>query len=225
MEQGSEAVGIPRAYSRAERIADGVLHVVGVSAALIAVPVIITLTVVWHGDAASVAAASVYGVSMIAMFAFSASYNMVEHPRLKPVLRRFDHSAIYVKIAGTYTPFAVLLGGLSAAPLLTGIWLAALAGICLRVLAAGRFEWLALLLYLGMGWAVVLFGRPILAEMTTASLVLLLVGGGLYSVGIIFHLWERLPYQNAIWHALVLVATFVFYAAVMVEVAVTAPIF
>jgi len=219
----TQPISLSRAYSRAERAADAVLHVLGVTGALLAAPVIITLAVVWHGDMPTVAAASIYGASMIAMFTFSATYNMIEHPGLKPLLRRFDHSAIYIKIAGTYTPFAVLLGGVNALPLLIGIWFAALVGIGLRVLAAGRFEWLALGLYLAMGWAIVLFGQPILAELTPASLMLTILGGVLYTIGVVFHLWEKLPFQNAIWHALVLVATFIFYAAIIVEVAVTAP--
>lgn len=219
------AAAVSRTYSRAEHAMDALLHVIGVTGALLAVPVMITLAAVWHGDVSTVAAASIYGASMIAMFAFSASYHLIQHPELKPLLRQFDHSAIYIKIAGTYTPFAVLLGGSLTVPILVGIWAAALAGIALRVLGSDRLQWLALLLYLAMGWAIVLFGQPILAELTTASLVLIILGGMLYTVGVVFHLWEQLPFQNAIWHALVLVASFVFYAAIMVEVAVTAPSF
>jgi len=210
-------------YSRAERIADAILHVTGVTAALVAVPVLITLAAVWHGDAPTIAAAAVYGAGLIAMLAFSAAYNLVRQPRAKEVLRRFDHAAIYVKIAGTYTPFAVLSAGAHAAVILTGIWSAALAGLVLKLAAPRRLEGLAIALYLAMGWAILAIGGPMLHGLSAAALVLVLTGGGLYTLGVAFHLCRRLRFQNAIWHALVLAASFVFYAAVLVEMARQAP--
>ncbi len=211
-------------YTRAERIADAAIHVTGVVAALIAVPVLVTLAAVWHGDAATVAAAVIYGLSMIAMFGFSAGYHMTPVPRLRAALRRCDHAAIYVKIAGTYTPFAVLLGGADAGWILGGIWGAAAIGVTLKLLAPGRFEFATLLLYLGMGWAVVVIGGPIFKGLTDASLALMVTGGVLYTAGVAFFLWEKLRFHNAIWHFLVLAASFVFYAGIMVEVAETAPL-
>ena len=210
-------------YSRAERLADGILHVAGVTAALIAVPVMITVAVVWSGDASTIAAATVYGLSLIAMLALSASYHMVRRPRAKEILRRLDHAAIYVKIAGTYTPFAVLLAGAHAAAILTGIWGAALAGLVLKTAVPRRWEGLALTLYLAMGWAGLVFGGPMLDEISTAALVLVLTGGGLYTLGVVFHLWQRLAFHNAIWHGLVLAASVVFYAAILIEVTRHAP--
>ncbi|MEO0822560.1 MAG: hemolysin III family protein [Pseudomonadota bacterium] len=210
-------------YSRREKVADGVVHALGVLAALTAVPVMITLAAVWHGDLPTVAAATIYGLSLIAMFAFSASYHMVGHGRAKALLKRFDHGAIFIKIAGTYTPFAVLLGGAQAATILISIWSAALVGIILVLTSPRGFQWLALGLYLAMGWAVIVLGGQMLEDMSGAGLALIIIGGGLYSFGVIFHLWDRLPYQNAIWHAHVLAASVVFYAAIMVEVGRSAP--
>ena len=212
--------GEPPCYTRAERIADAVLHVTGVTAALIAAPILIGLAVAWHsGDAAVQAATVVYAVCLVAMFASSAGYHLLRAaPPWRSLLRRLDHAAIYAKIAGTYTPFTVLLGGERAALILAGMWSAAGLGILLRLLSGDRLEWLMLLLYLAMGWAVVVVGGPIVSAMSTAALVLLLVGGGLYTVGVGFHLWHSLPFQNAIWHGFVLAASFVFYAAVIVEV-------
>ena len=112
-------------HSRAERLADTVLHFVGVIAALISAPVIITLAAVWYGDASTVGAAVIYGLSLIAMLTFSACYHMATHGRSRQILRHLDHAAIYVKIAGTYTPFAVLLAGERAPEILAGIWGAA----------------------------------------------------------------------------------------------------
>ncbi|MEM6945039.1 MAG: hemolysin III family protein [Pseudomonadota bacterium] len=210
-------------YTRGELIADGVVHAAGVVLALMAVPVMVTLAAVWHGSFSVVAAAVVYGLSLIAMFAFSASYNLVHQPRAKALLRRFDHGAIFVKIAGTYTPFAVLLGGSEAGTILIGMWTAALVGVLLILTNPRGQAWISLVLYLAMGWAVVVIGGPILSQITDAGLALIVTGGVLYTLGVAFHLWERLPYQNAIWHAHVLAASLVFYAAVLVEVGSTAP--
>ncbi|MEM8791590.1 MAG: hemolysin III family protein [Pseudomonadota bacterium] len=204
-------------YSRAERIADGIIHCTGVMVSMLAVPVLITLVAVWHGDAPNVTAVSIYGVSLIAMFAASAAYNMAGEWRWREVLRRLDHSAIYLLIAGTYTPFAIYAGGEGAAWLLVGIWAAAATGVSLQMLAYRKLEWLAIVLYLGMGWSVVLFGKPVLAALSEPTITLMTTGGMLYTVGVAFHLWHRLPFHNAIWHGFVLAASFVFYAAVLVE--------
>ncbi len=212
------------AYSRAERLADAVIHVSGVVAALIAAPVLVTLAAVWHGDAATIAAAAVYGVSMIAMFGCSALYHLIPATNWRWLLRRLDHAAIYVKIAGTYTPFAVLLAGRDAVWILGGIWTAAALGVVLKLLAPHRFERASLVLYLAMGWAIVGVGGPILDALTPAALTLMISGGVLYTGGVVFFLWERLRFHNAIWHLMVLAASFVFYAGVLVEVAQTAPV-
>jgi hemolysin III len=205
-------------YSQAERLADAIIHVTGVTAALLAVPTMITLAAVWSGEASIVAAAVIYGTSLIAMLTFSACYHMTRHSGAREILRRLDHASIYVVIAGTYTPFAVLLAGPQTAAILIGIWGAALTGIVLKLAAPHRLEIFALALYLAMGWSIVVIGGPILDQISTATLVLMLTGGGLYTLGVVFHLWQRLMFHNAIWHGLVLVASFVFYAAVMVEV-------
>lgn len=210
-------------YSRAERRADAILHVAGIVAALVAVPVLVALAALRHGAAPPVAAAAVYGVSLIAMLALSAAYNMTWRPRAKEILRRLDHAVIYAKIAGTYTPFAVLLAGPQTLAILAGMWGAALSGMVLKLFAPRRLENLALVLYLAMGWAVLVIGGPILDRLSTAALVLILTGGGLYTLGVLFHLWARLPFHNVLWHALVLVASFTLYAAIMVEVTRAAP--
>ncbi|HUF86273.1 MAG TPA: hemolysin III family protein [Thermohalobaculum sp.] len=211
-------------YSRAERLADAVLHVLGILFALIAVPVMVTLAAVWHGDLGTVGAALVYGASLIAMFTLSACYHMVRHGRTKQILRRLDHAAIYVKIAGTYTPFAVLLAGDSMVPILAGIWGAALLGAVLKITVPGRLDTLSLALYLALGWgAVVLFG-PVWNEIPRPTFMLMLAGGGLYTLGVVFLYWDRLRFHTAIWHAFVLAASFVFYFAILAEVSRLAPL-
>ena len=205
-----------------EQLADAVIHIIGVTLAMLAVPVLITLAAVWRDEAAMIAAVSIYGATLLAMILFSASYNLavMRYPDwwLVQVLRRLDHGTIYLKIAGTYTPFAVIAGGQTGFWLLIGIWSAAATGFFGKMFAPDKWERASIALYLLMGWAFVLAAGPISASLTQATLVLILVGGGLYTIGVVFHLWERLPYQNAIWHVFVLAASFVFYSAMIVEV-------
>ncbi len=204
------------AYSRAERLSDAVIHVSGLAAVLIAVPALITVTVVLGGDFTALLAISVYGATLVAMILCSALYNMVPHPDWSGLLQRLDHSAIYAKIAGTYTPFT-LLGG-HGAWLLAGLWGAALAGIGLKLAAPGRFRLAAVGLYLGMGWAGLFAGGGFLGTLSTPVIVLILSGGVLYSAGVVFYLLDRLPFHYTIWHAFVLTASLVFYAAVTLHV-------
>lgn len=208
------------AYSRAEQISDAVVHVMGLMLVLMAVPVLIVLTALYRGDAASIAGVSVYGGALLLMILFSALYNIGETSgwgtAKEWLLRRLDHAAIYLKIAGTYTPFTLVSGhGLA---LTAGVWGAALAGIVLKIISPERFQWAALTLYLGMGWVGVVAGGPLFAVLPMAVKVLMMAGGALYTLGVVFYLWRRLPFHYTIWHVFVLAASFVFYAAVMVLV-------
>lgn len=201
------------AYSRAEYISDAVVHVMGLSLAVVAVPALVVAAVVLRDENSALIGVSIYGACLIAMLLCSALYNMVLRPDWAWLLKRLDHSAIYLKIAGTYTPFAVLTG--QGVALVAGLWGAALAGITLKVAAPHRFRALSILLYLGMGWAGVAAGG-FFGALPAAALVLIATGGVLYTLGVIFHLWSGLPFHNTIWHVFVLVASFTFYAAVMV---------
>ncbi len=205
-------------YSAAEYWSDAAVHMLGVLAALIAVPVMVTLAALWAGDVGPVTAATIYGVTLIAMLSCSALYNMVRAAHLRPLLRRIDQSAIYLKIAGTYTPFAVLTG-IHAGPFLAGIWGAA--GLGAALVAFGTrlplVKWVALALYLGIGWAGAFWGGPMVDGLSGPAFLLLLFGGLLYSGGVIFLLWERLPFHNTIWHVFVLAATVLCYSSIMVE--------
>lgn len=203
-------------YTRAERISDAVVHVLGVVAALMAVPVLITLAIVLRGDATAIASTVVYGVALIAMLLFSALYNLSTRPRARRIFRSLDHAFILCKIAATYTPFA-LLSGAEATGLLAGLWIAALAGACIRALAPDRLKLAAVALALGMGWAGFLAGGAVFAGLSLSVMVLIVVGGLLYTVGVGFFLFDRLPFHYTIWHVCVLAASAVFYAAVTLQ--------
>ncbi|MBF9034902.1 Hly-III family protein [Rhodobacterales bacterium HKCCE2091] len=207
---------IPQVYSRAEYISDAVVHVSGLTLALIAAPILVTLAAVWIGEAKAVTAVAVYGVTLIAMLLCSALYNMIQVAGWTDRLRRIDQSAIYLKIAGTYTP-VLALTGTQAGWFLAGIWSVALAGASMIMFGPRGLRLIALMLYLALGWAGVAFYGSALSGLSTAGLVLLAIGGVTYTAGVVFFVWERLPFHNTIWHVFVLVATAVTYAAVMVE--------
>lgn len=203
-------------YSRAERLSDAVVHVLGIGAALVAVPILIILAVILRGDAPAVASTTLYGVALVTMLVFSALFHLTTRPRMRRVFRSLDHTAILCLIAATYTPF-VLLSGADARGLLVGLWAAALSGAALRAFAPDRLKLAAIALALGMGWAGLIGGGALFAVLSTPVMVLITIGGVLYTVGVGFCVWERLPFHYTIWHVCVLAASAVFYAAVTVQ--------
>lgn len=206
---------VPMVYSRAELVSDAAVHVVGIAGAIIAVPILI-LAAMKSGDTPTLAAASIYGLCLLGMLAVSALNNMTPGSARKALYRRIDQSAIYLKIAGSYTPFAVLAGS-HAVAFLVGLWGAALTGASIRMLSTRRLKWFSISLYLMIGWAGALLGGPIFAALTEEGVHLIVVAGAIYTAGVGFFIWERLPFHNTIWHIFVLAASFVLYAAVMVE--------
>jgi hemolysin III len=208
-------------YSRAERFSDAVVHVSGLSVVLIAVPVLVILAVILRGDAAAVVGTTLYGVALIAMILCSALYNMAEQPQWRAFFRHFDQTAIFIMIAATYTPFVVLSGG-QAGWLLGGLWVAAFAGAAMRMVAPDRLQLVAVGIALAMGWAGVFAGSAFFAALSWPVIVLIVTGGILYTIGVVFFLCERLPFHMTIWHVFVLAASMVFYAAVMVHLVQTA---
>lgn len=213
----------PRPHSRAETRGDVIVHAAGLLAALVGVPVLLTLAVLWHGSATALAAAGIYGAALLAMLGCSAAYHHLPRPRWRPLLLRLDHAAIYVKIAGTYTPFALLSGG-AGSGLIAGLWGAAAAGCGLQMLAPGRTRWPGFALYLGMGWAGLLLGWALFDTLSPAVMALIVAGGVIYTLGVAFFLWESLPFNIAIWHGFVLAASALFFVAVTLHMAQTAPI-
>lgn len=209
-------MSFPR-YHCAEIAADAVIHALGVGFALIGGPILIGL-VAAEGEVWPIVAISIYVASLIAMFSASAGYNLIPIPHWKDWLRRLDHSTIYLKIAGAYTPFAAIsIGGFVGKALLVTVWIVALTGLALKLLYPRRFEILSIILYLALGWAAVFVAGDVARSIDSVALTLVIIAGGLYSSGVVFHLWEKLPFQNAIWHLMVLSATAVLYAAMAVE--------
>lgn len=205
-----------QSYTRAEYVSDLAVHLAGLVAVAAAVPILIVLAAPMDGNGGHMAAALVYGTCLAAMISCSALYNIFPHPDWEWLLQRLDHSAIYLKIAGTYTTFVLVAG--QGFTLATGLWVAAATGISLKLIAPKRWRWVAIALYLGMGWSAVVLGWGLFTALPTSVVLLVASGGLLYTAGVVFHLWDGLPFHNTIWHVFVLAATFTIYAGVVVAV-------
>ena len=207
-----------RQYDFYEVLADGIVHGVGIALALVGVTALIFHTAI-SAERTELLAAAIYGGGLILALAASFTYNMLPHSPLKWYLRRVDHSAIFILIAATYTPF---LHKASADPtaltLLVFIWTMAALGVALKCLLPGRYDRLAILLYILMGWSGLIAFGPISDNLPATSVLLIVVGGVVYTAGVIFHVWERLRFQNAIWHGFVVTAAAIHYVAVLVAI-------
>ncbi|WP_322895454.1 MULTISPECIES: PAQR family membrane homeostasis protein TrhA [unclassified Yoonia] len=204
--------------ARSERIADGTVHAVGVIGAVAGAVVLI----IWSAGTASpaqVAAIAVYGATLIATFVASAAYHLAPWHGLRPTLRRFDHAAIYLKIAGTYTPLVVLIGSGFAYLVLGVVWALAVIGIVLKLFfwrAPGRF---GPALYLIMGWLSLALIWSLWPLVPVSTMVLIAIGGLLYTAGVPFYAATRLRYSTAIWHGFVVIASACFFIAIATGVA------
>lgn len=205
-----------RIYSHHEHIVDSVVHVVGMLFAVNAVAWLLL-----HVTVSVATSVTVYCLGLLGMIFASGIYNMVpESAWSKQLLRRIDHSAIFVMIAATYTPFAALrLGAPFGTIILIAIWLCASFGVALKVLFPRRFEIASIALYIGMGWMIVTVLKPLAASVASVDFWLLMAGGAVYSAGIVFYVIEHIPYHKAIWHAFVLVAAILHFSAVVMEFA------
>ncbi len=205
-------------YARSERIADGTMHAVGVLGAITGAVVLI----VWSAGTATpgqIAAISVYGATLIATFVASAFYHMTPWEGIRPVLRRFDHAAIYLKIAGTYTPLVVMIGSGFAYVILAIVWGLAVIGMVLKLFywrTPGRF---GPALYLIMGWLSLALIWSLWPIVPVSAMVLMAVGGLLYTAGVPFYASETLKFSIAIWHGFVVTASACFFAAIAIATA------
>lgn len=193
-----------KAYSVAEEVAHAITHGVGAIASIVGL-VFMVIWAVSYGDTWHVVAASIYGASLILLYLASTLYHAFPWPRVKRFFQHMDHAAIYVLIAGTYTPFALInLRGPWGWTLLGVVWGIAIVGVILELALEQRKKWLSLSLYLGLGWMAVIAIKPMLSNVDAGGLLLLLAGGLAYSLGVFFYVWKSLKYHHAIWHMFVL---------------------
>jgi hemolysin III len=193
-----------RPQSLGEEIANAVSHGVGLLASLAALPVLM-LAAASRGETRLVAACGIFAASLILLYAASTLYHAIPHPAAKRALRVIDHTAIYLLIAGSYTPFALgVLHGTWGWWLFGVIWALALTGILFKTTLGFRFPRVSVIFYLLMGWLAVVAARPLYLHLPAAGLGWLVAGGLLYSGGVIFYRWERLRYGHLVWHLFVL---------------------
>ncbi len=205
-------------YSLGEEIFNSVSHGVGAITAIMGGSVLVTIAT-YESDAIGVLSAVVFGIGMILLYTMSTLYHAIPFPRAKYVFRILDHSSIFILIAATYTPFLLVLlrGNTRASIVFCALWGLVAAGIVLKVLALKRFEKLGLVLYICMGWAVVLLLSDIIEALSLGGFWLLLAGGLCYTVGIVFYS-IRVKYMHSIWHLFVFAGTILHYLCVAIFV-------
>jgi hemolysin III len=210
-----------RRPSRGEEIANSTTHAVGAVLAVAGL-VVLALSAIRYGTARSIVGCVVFGAALVFLYSASTLYHSVGsgRGRAKAVLRVLDHSAIFLLIAGTYTPFTLVsLRGPWGWSLFGAVWGLALGGIALRLVLRRSPTGPFVALYLAMGWCVVVAAKPLLAALVPGGIALLAAGGVAYSAGIVFYAWRSLPYAHAIWHGFVLAGSALHFAAVLLYVA------
>jgi len=207
-----------RAYSAGEIIADGVVHAVALVAGVIGFAVLFE-KIALRGEMTDGLAMALYAAGFFLLFGFSCAYNMTPPSDAKAILRRFDHAAIYLMIGGTYTALiSQARASLGLVVLAVSVWIAAIAGASLKLFMPGRFDRLALRLYLALGWSAIFAVKPLVDALPANTLALAVGGGIVYTVGVAFYLWESLKFQTAIWHAFVVAAAACQFIGVFVAI-------
>lgn len=202
-----------------EEIASAVTHGLGVIFSIVAL-VLLLMSATESGSSWNVTAVSVFGASMILLYLFSTLMHAIPHPRAKRVLQVFDHAGIYLLIAGSYTPFALVsLHGTLGWTLFGIVWGVAILGIIWKLFSTGKYMWVSNVTYLALGWICIIAIRPLYASLGHQGFMLLLAGGIAYSVGIVFYVWQKLPFNHAIWHLFVLAGSVFIFLSILLYVA------
>ena len=215
--RGMKTAAAPR-YSTGEEIANSLTHGVGWFLSLGGL-VYLVIRAAGTGGTLRVVSCAIFGATLVLLYASSTLYHALPSERAKGIFRVFDHSAIFLLIAGSYTPLAlVALGGRWGWSLFASIWFLAVVGILLNTVAHGRWRWLSIILYVTMGWLVVVAIKPLMAALDSRSLALVVAGGLAYTLGLVFYGWKNLPYSHAVWHLFVLAGSVLHYFAVLFAV-------
>lgn len=192
-------------YTKAEEIANSISHGIGFILGIVGLVLLLVQAIGSGANAMAITSYSLYGGSMILLFLASTLYHAIPHRAAKRWLKIVDHCAIYLLIAGTYTPFLLIeLNSPLARGLMAVIWILALAGILFKLAFAHRFKILSLITYLTMGWLSLIVIYQLAMRLPAAGITLLALGGIVYTLGVIFYVCKRIPYNHAIWHAFVL---------------------
>ena len=201
-----------------QEMANTVIHGFGIVFGVICIPILITQAIK-NGSFEGMVGAAVYGFSFIMLFTFSTLYHGLQQERIKRLMNIFDHISVYFLIAGTFTPLLLIYmnNGLGKT-LLIVVWGLTICGTIYQSFFSCRWEIISTLIYLAMGWIVLLVGRSLFASMPIPVVALTLTGAGLYTLGVSFYIWEKHVYSHAVWHSFVLAAAICHYAAILIAV-------
>jgi hemolysin III len=191
-------------YTVGEEIANSITHGIGTILSIVGLVFLIVYAAM-NGNAWHIVSFTIFGSTLFFLYLASTLYHSLPNPTVKMVFRRIDHSAIFLLIAGTYTPFTLIhMRGMWGWTIFGIIWTLAITGITLKIFTITRFKKLSLVLYILMGWLCVIAFNEMITKIPTPSLTLLMIGGFLYTSGVVFYIWKKLPYGHTIWHLFVL---------------------
>jgi hemolysin III len=204
-----------RQFTTREELLHSITHAIG-SGLSIAGSVVLVVFAVLNSDIYQIISFSIFGASLVVLYLASTFYHGIQEPKTKRVFKILDHSAIYLLIAGTYTPFLLVgMRGVTGLTLLVVVWLVALIGITMKVLFIDRFQVLSVISYVLMGWLCVFAFNEMLVSIPTGGIIWLVAGGMLYMVGVIFYALQKIPYMHAVWHLFVLGGSLCHFLAVV----------
>jgi hemolysin III len=217
--KGCPALSKNHSYSLREEFFNSLTHGVGAAFSVAALTLMVVFAV-FGADPWRIVSVSIFGATLIILYLASTLYHAFQHPVIKRYLRVFDHCSIYLLIAGTYTPFLLVsLRGPWGWSMFALLWSCAVAGCVFKMFCIGRWDKLATLMYVAMGWLVLIALKPVIDAVPVGALLLMLVGGLAYTGGVVFYLWDRIPYNHAIWHLFVLGGSLAHFFAIFFYIA------
>ena len=204
-------------YTRKQEIVNGLIHGFGILFGISGLPVL-TGIATSHGNTAGIIGSGIFGLCFLLLFTCSTVYHIAQEQAIKRAFLVFDHISIYFLIAGTYTPFLlVYMNNAFGISLLSILWGLTILGIVFKTYFTGRMEIASIIIYILMGWIMIVGGRRFFDAIPVEVLVFIIIGGGLYSLGIFFYVWDKFLYTHAVWHIFVLAAAICHYVAVLLS--------
>ncbi|NWF99002.1 MAG: hemolysin III family protein [Nitrospirae bacterium] len=202
-------------YKSSEEIIHGITHGIGILFSLIGMIILLYFAII-HGTTRHIISSTIYGVSLLLLYTASTLYHSIQNPKTKNILRQLDHTSIYILIAGSYTPFTLVnLRGIWGWTLFVIVWSLASAGIIMQLTPLRKWKIIRMLIYIVMGWTAITAIKPLSISIPHNAFILIVSGGIIYTAGIVFYLWRRIPFNHAIWHVFVLAGSTMHYFAVL----------
>lgn len=201
-----------------QELVNSIIHGFGILFGIVCIPILIALAAK-SDNIRGIIGAAIYGFCFLMVFTFSTLYHGFQHAQVKSILQIIDHISIYFLIAGTYTPFLLIyMNNAFGITLLSVLWGLTAIGIIFKIFFTGKWDRLSTFIYVAMGWIMVVGGRTFFVSLPKPVLIMIIVGGGLYSLGVIFYLWEKYRFNHAVWHFFVLTAAICHYVAILLAV-------